>query len=199
MIVNPEREKNRFEIYTGRLLVETFGLAGVTINDPINGERQWTINGVYAPILGRAIGGIRVRVVDQKGFVSFVNQRDLEVMLGLGQPGKYCRWLGRDYPDPLDRDDWVGFFLDEEDLRDDLFIREQELRVMQEEVTGSGILPPGLEMVRRLHLDGGVDVEELLIGQGDYITNGYQPDWNIETVDVRWIRSERNRLTWREI
>lgn len=179
--------------------METFGLIGTAVTDPHHGERTWAIDGVYAPIAGRAVGGVRVHATDQKGFISFINQRDLEVLLGIGQPGQFCRWLGKDYVDPFDRENWFGFTLDEEDLRDDLYAREQELRFVQEEVTGGIYLPPGLELTRRLHLSRGVDVEELLFCNGDQASEEYSPDMRINTIDVRWTRVERTQLIWRQV
>src|ERR1043165_2208246 len=85
------------------LLKDDFGLIGVEIDDCITPTRRWVIQGLYCPIEGRALGGIRAKVVDDFGFISFVNQRDLEVLLLYAQPGQHCIWAGEDYPAPGDR------------------------------------------------------------------------------------------------
>lgn len=179
------------------MLEETFGLVGTHVVDPRSTRRDWILDSVYAPIHGRQIGGIRVHATDQKGFASFINQRDLEVLLGIGQPGEYCRWLGKDYVDPLSRDQWIGFVMDEEDLRDDLFAREQELRFVQQEMTGAPYLPADLEIFRLIHLSDGVDCEELLLGLGDQaVAEPWGLDIRINTIDARWLRAERRRAQW---
>lgn len=180
----------------GRLLAETFSIVGSVLGDPVEARREWTIDGVYYPIWGRTLGGIRVRVLDQKGFASFLNQRDLELLLGMAEAGNYCPWLGEDYVDPYDRR-WVGFCMDEDDLADDLFIREQILRVQQEDLTGSQLLPQGLEIERRLCLNSGTDVNELLALRWDMDPlTGMSPDLSLVNVDTRWTRIERERLLW---
>lgn len=181
------------------MLEETFGLIGVKVNDPLKPERVWVLDGVYAPIRGRAVGGIRAHAVDQKGFAAFINQRDLEVLIGIGQPGKYCRWLGEDYVDPLEGDRWFGFMLDDDDLLDDLYAREQEIRMVQEEVTGAALLPEGLELTRRLHLSLGVDCEELLLFLGEHWFVDGLPDMRLKTAEFRWKRVERTAVEWRRI
>jgi hypothetical protein len=131
--------------------------------------------------------------MDQHGFVSFCNQRDLEVLLGYAFPGQHCSWLHRSYPSPEDHE-WYGPCADEEDLIDDLFERELRLR----NSGNAGALPSGLEIVRRVHLDANNDVEELftLLWDRDNST-GVAPDTRLETISDRWKRVERNRLEWR--
>lgn len=199
MLVHPDRERSRLGVIAGRFLQETFGLLGVTMADTKNRERLWQISAVYSPIRNRAIGGIRAQVTDQKGFISFINQRDLEVLLGVARPGDYCQWLGKDYVDPSDRDDWIGFAMDEEDLTDDLFGRETELRYVHYESTGNAVLPANIELIRRLHLSDGVDSEEFLLGSGDIFRGEQYPDTRFETIRMRWTRVERTPLIWRQL
>ena len=196
MIVHPYRERERLQVCGGRLLVETFSLVGSILGDTVEPLREWTIDGLYSPIWGRTLGGIRARVKDQKGFVSFLNQRDLEFLLGLGVAGRHCAWLGEDYVDPTDRG-WVGFCMDDEDLRDDLYARELDMRFHQEELTGSKVLPEGLELDRLLGINGGTDIKELLTMRCDYDPNtGEYPDLRFNAVDLRWMRIERERFPW---
>jgi len=78
-----------------RMLESTYGLDRVQIPDPKTPGRLWRVQGLYLPVHGRALGGLRAKLEDQKGFITFCNQRDLEVILGLGAPGQYCPWSGR--------------------------------------------------------------------------------------------------------
>jgi len=174
-----------------RILTTDLGLAGFRYPDPASPGRVWTLQYLFAPIPGRALGGIRAKLVDDKGFVTFCNQRDLEILLGIGQPGDYCYWADDTYPE-IGEEDWYGFCVDEEDLADDL--HERELRLRQQ---FPGILPPHLEIVRRIH-DGGADAEELnlLLWDMDKRT-GLGPDTRLETIDCRWVRVERKPLKWK--
>lgn len=197
MIVHPFTDRNRLQVCGGRLLTETFGLVGAQVNDPCETRREWSIEGLYAPIWGRAIGGIRARVVDQKDVTSFINQRDLEVLLGIGRPGDYCRWLGSDYVDPYDRS-WVGFCMDDEDLRDDLYARETVLRYHQEQMTGSTILPQQLELDR--YIRANADLREMLCLMFDFDQEtGFSPDTRLETIDLRWRRIEKQGVSWHQL
>lgn len=175
-----------------RLLQETLGVVGASLLDPSNAARRWEVQGLYAPINGRALGGIRVKLMDQKGFVTFCNQRDFEVLVGLAKPGDPIHWREDEYVGPDDRD-WFGFCCDEDDLLDDLYERELFLRA---ELPG-GLLVPGMETERRVHLTAGNDCEELYIVTQDYDpVSGLFPDTRFETLERRWIRSERRRVRW---
>lgn len=175
-----------------RILTETLGLIGAVIPDLYESSRRWTIISLYAPIAGRALSGIRAKLEDQKGFVTFCNQRDLEVLIGLAKPGDYCLWAREEYPEPRSRD-FYGLCVDSEDLEDDLYDREILIRAEL-----PGVLPNGIELTRRIHIDGpNVDVEEfdLFLDDCDPIT-GLGPDLRLDTVMSRWKRVERTRLNW---
>ena len=161
---------------------------GSEIVDPECRSRIWSVQGFYSPIVGRALGGLRLKLVDLKGFVGFVNQRDAEVLLGIASPGTYCRWLGTDYAGPGDPG-WVGLCADEEDLHDDLF--ERELLARSDFPPGS-VLPSGLEMTRRIHGAPREDFEELmtLLWDADPRT-GSAPDLRFESLEFRWKSVER--------
>ncbi len=200
VIVNVHRERERLEPLAGRVLQETFDLVGTRIRDLDIPKRIWTINSFLAPLPGRMIGGVRARLVDQKGFVTFLNQRDLEVMLKRAEPGERCPWLGSDYESPFDHRRWIGFLVDGEDMEDDLFIREADLRVTQTELTGGNMLPTGFEITRLLHLNEKTDVEELLYLRGDFDpATGLYPDTRLETIGNRWVSVERRAVRWPEI
>lgn len=199
MIINPSSCKgNALEVVNGRMLVETFGLVGEHFRDVSNPHRRWTISGFFSP-LPMAISGIRARVVDQHDFVSFINQRDLEVLLDIAKPGDHCAWLGEDYASPYERS-WIGVCADASDLEDDLFLREAELRMMQTELTGEPLLPTGLELTRRVHIGGSLDTEELHYLSGDFDREtGMFPDLRFQTITERWVRIERRTQVWRNL
>jgi hypothetical protein len=193
MLLDPYLDKHLTTTYAGtRLLEETFDLVGAEILDPDNKQRRWTLKAFYAPVRGRMLGGLRAKLTDQKGFVTFCNQRDLEVLIGLAEPGTFCPWARKYYVAPGDKD-WYGLVMDDDDLEDDLHDREMLLRA----ASPTGILLGNLEIVRRLHLDTKYDVEELnmLLWDADPET-GLTPDLRLETVDRRWKRVERTRMQW---
>ena len=175
-----------------RLLEGTFGVVGVRISDPQNSQRIWEVQGLYLPITGRALGGVRAKLFDQKGFITFCNQRDLEVLLGIAAPGTPISWRDDEYVD-LDHKEWFGFCCDDDDLLDDL--QERELFYRAE--LPAGILIPNLEMERRVHVGHGNDCEELfLVVQDMDPDTGMFPDTRFETIERRWARAERRRVRW---
>jgi hypothetical protein len=175
-----------------RLLEATLGVVGVRIPDPEHALRAWEVQGLYMPIEGRALGGVRAKLIDQKGFITFCNQRDLEVLLGIGQPGLLVEWRDDAYVGPGDRE-WCGLCCDEDDLLDDLQEREMFLRAQ----LPAGVLVPNLEMERRVHLHGSYDCEEsYLVTHDSDPETGLFPDTRFETIERRWIRSERRRVRW---
>lgn len=189
MIINPFIAQDKLAtVGDTNILEETFGIIGQSFEDAEIGERYWTVFSLYAPVRGRAIGGIRAKLVDQKGFVTFCNQRDLEVLLDIVQVGAYCPWLNERYPTPGDRK-WIGLCMDEQDLVDDLYDRECEIRAMD---PSTPVLASGLGLQRRLHLADDNDcVESLVLLSDIYLETGYGPDTRFETVERRWSSVER--------
>lgn len=179
-----------------RMLEDALGLSGAVVPDPHEPWRHWTIQWLLAPIPGRHLGGVRAKLIDTKGFVTFCNQRDLEVLMQHGKPGQYCQWTGKNYVSPNDSE-WCGLCCDEEDLRDDLFERECRAREHYKEYP---YLPQGLEFTRRLHLELNQDVEELYTLLWDMDPDTYQyPDTSLRNVQRRWSRVERLKLFWERI
>lgn len=195
MLVNPF--KDTLSVIPGsRILLGDLGLIGRSFQDQHNPQRTWSITNIYAPVKSRAIGGIRAKLEDQKGFVSFCNQRDLELLLCLAKPGNLCSWLNEEYPE-LDSPQFFGLCTDYEDLTDDLFERELLLREMMREEGVGPVIPNGYQMTRRLHLDISRDVEELDMMLFDCDPeSGLGPDPRFETLVKRWSCVERNTLRW---
>lgn len=196
MLLNPFSTLLRV-IPGSRVLEDALGLGviGLTIEDRSKPGRIWAVTNLYAPIESRKLTGIRAKLEDQKGFVSFCNQRDLELFLGLGQPGHPCFWLDEDYPE-MDSPEFYGLCADWEDLRDDLYERELQLRMQSMEA----VLPFGLELTRRVHMSSGIDVEELQMMLYDADPeSGWGPDPRLETLDARWSRVERRKVQWERL
>jgi hypothetical protein len=195
VLIHPLQHK--LGVIPGTRFLETdLGLSGAYVLDPLEPDRHWTVQWLLAPIPGRRLGGVRAKLADTRGFVTFINQRDLEVILGHGRPGDYCTWTGKNYPGPQDPD-WYGLCCDEEDLLDDLHERECRLR---EQYTTQPWLPTGLEMTRRVHLGQHQDVEELFTLLWDMNPDtGQYPDATINNTYRRWARVEQTRLTWRRL
>lgn len=196
MLLNPYKvELNT--IPGSRMLVETMGLLGTGFEDSRHRERYWTIVNLFAPLKNRHLGGIRAKLQDQKGFVTFCNQRDLELLLGVAKPGNLCPWTSREYPE-MDSREFFGMCADEEDLQDDLYEREMYLRgLMAASPEYPSVIPYGYELQRRVHLGRSSDVEELYMMLYDCVPEtGYGPDARFETLSQRWSRVERSELRW---
>ncbi len=193
MLINPYGER-KLPTYPGTRLVSVeLGVMGATVQDPWRPDRSWTVRGIYAPSKGRALGGLRIKLEDNKNFITFCNQRDFEVLIGLGEPGKLCIWADEDYVEPKS-DSWFGLCTDDADLIDDLFDREMAIRAEM-----PGVLTTGLEIWRRIHLSRGLDVLEFHILIADADRDGYGPDPRIETIEDRWSAVERTKQRWEAI
>jgi hypothetical protein len=179
-----------------RMLSDCLGLVGVLIEDPCQPGRRWTICNLFAPIKGRFLGGVRAKLQDEKGFISFINQRDLELLLDIAKPGDWCPYLDTKYPYINDEEDgWFGICCDAEDLVDDLYERELLLRQQY-----GGIIPSHVEVSRRVHHDDNKEEEELLLflWDKDPETN-YSPDPRLDTLMRRWTTVERTRIKWSRV
>jgi len=195
MILNPYAQPQALVPLTGtRLLQQDFGLLGKVIADTHKPTRKWCVQAVYAPLTGMARGGIRTKLVDDKGFITFINQMDLEVLLGLASPGDICRWSRERYSEPGDPD-FYGFCVDDHDLLDDLLDRELLLRA--ESLTW--MIPQNTEITRRVHHNAQRDTEDLyyLVWDGDPET-GISPDFRMDTIERRWSRIERTKIDWED-
>lgn len=192
MIINPYTPEGQVLLapIPGTHIVEdSLGIVGATVRDPLNIMREWTIRSLYTPIRGRLIGGLRAKLEDQKGFITFCNQRDLEVLLDVASPGAYCIWLDDKYVEPGERE-WIGFCVDELDLLDDLYDRELEARAQLPRQ--DMVLPPGLNFERRIH-DGPHNdfIEHMMLRFDLDPDTGVGPDTRMATVDYRWTSVER--------
>lgn len=175
-----------------RVLVETFGLVGCRFRDRAEPARNWVVLTTLQPLQHRSNRGIRVRVIDQLGFVSMVSQQDLDLLTMQAKPGSLCPWTSEPYPEIGDEQEgWRGLRMTEEDLEDDLHIRELELR----EQMGWGMLPE-LQLTRRIHTDGR-DLERLDMLLLDYNPDtGVGPDPSLENIGKRWAMVQQEAIPW---
>jgi len=191
VIVNPytpEGQALLAPIPGTHIIEDSLGLVGSMFRDPTNLVRQWTIRALYTPVRGRSLGGLRAKLEDQKGFITFCNQRDLEVLLDIASPGGYCAWLDDEYVEPGERD-WYGLCVDDLDLLDDLYDRELEARA---QYPNDVVLPQGLSFERRVHNGVRNDFIELMSLLWDIDPDtGMGPDTRMATVDRRWTSIER--------
>lgn len=188
MLINPY--KTRLATIPGtRVIEDNLGLNGFQFAAAGAADRVWTLQYLLEPVPRRHLGGLRAKFQDEKNFISFCNQRDLEVLLGVSSPGDFCPWTEGEY---FAEDDtgWYGLCVDDEDLVDDLYERELRLREHYP------VLPTNIEIIRRVH-DSGSDCEELHVLLQDADESGYQPDTRRETLLRRWTRVERTALKWR--
>jgi hypothetical protein len=118
--------------------------------DPRNRERIWVVTGAFWKTPTSQIPGLRIEVRDQKGFISMVNQRDAEVLLGLARPGDISSWLGERYIAPQ-MPGWVGLGVDAEGFRDLLYDVEAAERYSALRRTGSASLRVGMVATLRVH------------------------------------------------
>lgn len=191
MLVDPLQPLPRYP--GSRLLTVGFGVVGAELPDPLHNKRRWLVQRLYAPILGRALAGIRAQLIDNKGFISFINQQDLELLLGLARPSDWCPWTERYYPGINSPEEgWFGICCDREDLRDDLYINELSLRHQY-----GGYLPTGLEYQRKVYYEKEDETEELLQVLWDKAPeDNSTPDSRMDTLDHRWTLVEKKRVVW---
>lgn len=192
MLLHPylNGNKNLLTVPGTRMLQETFGCVGLRIADPTHLRRYWTVHSLYAPIPKRKLGGIRVKLTDEKNFVTFCNQRDFEILIDLAKPGDWCQWMNQAYPEP-GGEDWFGFCMDSPDLTDDLF--ERELALIAENPYG---LDPNVAYIsRRIHLDDQGDFEDHWVLD----PGGTRSIFGHVTLYNRWIRVSRDRVDWKKV
>lgn len=206
MLLNPFTTPTaQFRVEYTRMLGEGFppnAYLGSVVQDPREPGRDWTLFCFYEPVKSRALGGVRARLFDQKGFITFSNQRDLELMLQLAKPGDWCAWAGRAYPS-FRSDDFYGLTMDDDDVQDDLHYQEMMLR--QEYFNHGYIMnmcSNTISTTRRLHFDKNRDVEQVdvYLPTNDYdpIT-GVVPDFDVRNIKQRWRRVERSELLWQRL
>lgn len=198
MLVNPFTAEGKAQLCPipgTRILENTLGVLGQSFLGTDRENRIWTVQALYTPVPGRKLGGLRAKVYDQKGFISFCNQRDLEILLGLASPDTYCDWLDQQYAEPTDPE-WLGLCVDSDDLLDDLYDRELEARAMY---PAGAVLPAGLEFERKIHDGTGNDyIEHLMLINDIDFQAGHGPDLRMETIERRWVSFDRTAPKERE-
>lgn len=176
-----------------RLLSSTCGLIGKAFYDPDDKKRLWTVLNELRPVQ-KYKEHVRLRVVDQYGFISFINEMDYEILYGSAKPGEVHPIYEVEYADVGDTSGgWLGLCADDEDLKDDIHIRELELRQQY----GWDIVLPSMELTRYVHSGSRIDEKrlEMLLWDADPET-GLGPDMRLDTVSSRWVLVERERVAW---
>lgn len=174
-----------------RVLSSTLGLVDRRMPDPTDRGRVWTVVNVLYPADGNHV---RLRLCDEGGFITFIRQKEFEVLTGRCKPGSICPWDGEEYPEIGDSvGGWRGIEVTELDLEDDLFLRELDLR----QQAGWGVLPP-LQLQRFMKTSDSKNevLLELLRWDADPDT-GIGPDYRLETLGRRWCRVQREEIEWR--
>jgi len=196
MLVNPFTSVLN-TIPGSRILAESMGLIGASFPDSDTKGRNWVITCLYAPINKRNLGGIRAKLEDQRGYVTFCNQRDLELLLGLASPGDLCPWTEKEYPEMSSRE-FYGMCVDDEDIKDDLLSFELTLRAaMAASPEYTNFIPYGYQTERRIHVSKGRDVRDLWMMLHDCDPEtGLGPDPRLHTLMKRWVKVERDPLPW---
>jgi len=157
------------------MLPDTFGLIGYQVKDPVVKNRHWSVSGFFYPTNRY---GLRVRLVDNRGFSTFINQRDFEHLIGMYDSGDECPWLDEPYVN-VDSRQYVGFTMDQIDLQDDLYVREIE------DIGFDIALYTEIE--RRIHFDGGDYLERLFLFEHSTEYERIMRRWiSVETVKVKW-------------
>lgn len=170
---------------------------GASFKDPLDSLTRWTVTHMLTPISGRRLGGrpvlfYRARLVDQRGVGAYINQRDLELLVGAAKTGSHCELTGGYYPGINDIDDgWVGICTDSLDEVDELYIREMSLRAMPQY---GGWLYPNILctwQVRVVSEEHAPRTRYWLSGY-DYMPETWQtanpigPDTRFSSVEKRW-------------
>ncbi len=196
-----------FEVIPGtRLLTSLLGLWGRTFQDPIMPQRRWTVENTLCPVLEerttlltrsvRSKDPLRLRVVDQYGIVSFIGQFDFELLCGDAKPGDINPWTQEERYEIGDRRrGWVGLHAYPDDVEDDLFLRELELR-QQNDYRVSDLLLHGFDLPRYLHTGERVDEQFLDTYLGDFDPLGCPRDLSLEALSKRWLHIQREVMTW---
>jgi hypothetical protein len=187
-----------------RLLMVNSPVIGKGIPDDDDSDRVWTVTNLYAGIPRRTGNlGVRYRCVDNSGFVSFINQRDAEVLMEIGSSGERVPWDDgvQTYASPRDANRWEGFCMSQIELNDDLYAFESWLRMYhgtKDPAAPVKILPPGSSHKRRVYVGANRFYEEKweLVLDADP-TSGMGPDTALETVDKRWRRTQMTPVAWR--
>lgn len=161
----------------GTRRLATSRLLGASFHLPKLGN--WVIVGAYLPEYQNR--GFRYRIQDDLGFYSFMDQLELEVIFGMGEPGQIPAWGVEEYPEYEDTR-WVGPMMGKMDLDDDLFEYELELRCQYENIpAGTAIERPVLTQLLRRSVYYEVLLQNIMAQQAPQ---------DVTTIRQRWSRAE---------
>lgn len=154
------------------------------------------------------ISGFRWMCVDQYGFISYIEQRDFEFILGIGKAREYVPWSPRnkyvDYDDP----DFCGLQMDDDDIDEVIFMHEETLRAQSPNGALNGFVrwydgPQVADLYLQLttgdndnfmyhfsFLTDSMKETTDIISQ----TKQYTPNWRVGNIRSRWAKVESLRI-----
>lgn len=175
---------------------------------PENTGRIWETRCIFNPIPQRMIAGYRWMCVDQFGFISYVEQRDFEMLLGIGKPGDKIPWNPRykyvEYSDP----EFCGLQLDDDDIDEIIYMYEEGLRQQSSNGLLNGFVqwndgPQVADLFLQLmtsenanymyHFSFLTDSMREIIEPNSQIKQ-YVPNWRVGNVRSRWAKVEALRI-----
>ncbi len=193
-------------IIPGTRLLSSSDLVGSKFSDPKNPHRVWDINNELYPTEERS--GRRLRISDQRGFVSFITEADYLLLSGQAKPGNLNSWSGEEFGDIGDyRRGWTGLRASFEDLEDDLYLREADLRTQHARyfyqcvgrwpIEQERVLAGPFHIQRLVHRSNTVDElhHDLFLRDAHPITGEY-PDTSFENLKYRWVHEGQEAVKW---
>jgi len=186
-LVNPIDCSNRYRVGSSNLLSIPLDYFNLPFADPTSRGRQWIVRNAFAVDPSYVEMGLRLRVFDTRDeLCSFINQRDLEVLLGLARPDHQIPWAPSQRFYAPGAHGFVGLYLDEVELEDDLFLRECVLRCITFRCQPTPI-PKGTAITRALYDSQMQEYQEVLHCVGDCNpVSGWGPDPERASVKTRW-------------
>lgn len=186
---------SELKIGESNLLMILSPYIGAKIEDTSNPHRYWTVTNIFAPNERLAIRGVRLRLRDQTGVTTFLNQRDAEVLLDIAEPGWRVPWQNNLIYPRISDSSFVGFAMDVTDLADDLHILEANLRKSVHATTGRTYLSDG-RIERKVYTGSKNNSREVFEFVSDTNSNGLMPDLSLTSIGSRWRRVTQEYFSW---
>jgi hypothetical protein len=179
------------------MLLYASGYVGKVFPDPIKKNRIWKVNYELCPT--KDTQSIRLRAFDDRGVVTFLSTRDFDLLRGQVKPGALHEPTMKSYPEIGDYNaGWEGLRVDEEDLEDDLYLRELTYRWADNGWYWYNPLPP-LDIPRYVHTDGRdfLLLEKMVEDVAPETRLG--PDSRFTTMCRRWSQYHKEQIDWEQL
>ncbi len=166
----------------------------VQVKEP-GSNRVWEVCEAFAPLPENQVGGCRFRCKLVAGytatFYSFISQRDLEVLIFPQLVNQTLPWSDLGYVSPSSSL-WEGFRCKARDFCDDLWLRENALRVTR---FGDRPIETGTCVTRYLIHAPNSAFREVLSCKGDVDKySGYGPCMSAEDIVDRWVVTSKDAV-----